>query len=289
LTHPVTHVKQSVRRHDGRGAHFALHNQFLGPNNTNDAASKAEAEIESVRYVGERRRFTFETYTRILREQFDTLNDLAERNGHAGIDAASQVRKLLSGIKTSKLDVIKSQILASPALRQDLDACINLYDDCMSHSLQSDPNFNISSLQFKGRKPDVDVDDLPGEPVEDRFYTPDEYAQLSAGQKSGLRAMREARGQKTKRERFGECGRGGDAKKETLDEKLAKQAKSIHEKMDKQFAAMNRQISSINGGGGEETKDGAGDGADAAGNDAGPNRGHPALTRQRGGLGRRRG
>ena len=250
-----TYLKPFQRRKDGRGAYYALYNQFLGPNNANNTASKAESKINALRYLGDRQRFTFETYTRLLKEQFHILNNLAARDGHAAIDAASQVRKLMNGIKTSKLDIIKSQILASPALQTNLDACINLYNDFMYQSLQSDPKFNISAVQ-KGRKAD---DDLPGKPVEDRYYTHKEFYALTPRQRTRLTAMRQAR------------GHPGKSKKRKIADQADKSSKGdsnkFAKKFDRKLAAISKQIAALKSDDAEDAKEKKQDSED----DGGPN------------------
>ena len=50
-------------------------------------------------------------------------------HGYAGIDNRSKVRHLVAGIKTTTLDSVKTRIMSDAVLRQDFDACVNLYKD----------------------------------------------------------------------------------------------------------------------------------------------------------------
>ena len=59
------------------------------------------------------------------------LSDLTA-HGYAGIDDRSKVRHLLKGIKSCKLDAVKTAILASSNLRSDFSGCVTLYKDYMT-------------------------------------------------------------------------------------------------------------------------------------------------------------
>ena len=109
------YIKAFRRTRNGRGAYEALWNHYLGPNNVENMANTAESKLESLTYYGEKRRFNFEKYTRIHKEQHEILAGLTEY-GYAGIDERSKVRHLNKGIKTNALDVPKGQIIATPRL-----------------------------------------------------------------------------------------------------------------------------------------------------------------------------
>ena len=47
--------------------------------------------------------------------------------GYAAIDEQSKVRHLLKGIRTDKLDTVKSTIMANAQYRSDFSACVNLF------------------------------------------------------------------------------------------------------------------------------------------------------------------
>jgi hypothetical protein len=63
---------------------------------------------------------------RIQTEQHSVLNGLKDY-GYAGIDESSKVHHLLKGIKTTKLDVFKTQVMASPSLRDEFAATLKIY------------------------------------------------------------------------------------------------------------------------------------------------------------------
>ena len=66
-------------------------------------------------------------------DQHAILTGLVE-HGYSGIDDRSKVRHLMVGISTKVLDPVKTQIMASATLRNDFDACVNLYKDFIEKS-----------------------------------------------------------------------------------------------------------------------------------------------------------
>lgn len=196
-----TYIKPAQRSQDGRRAFLALFNHYLGPNNVDNMASAAERKLETTAYNGEKKRWNFERYVRTQVDQHSILEGLVE-HGYAGIDERSKVRHLTNGIKTDKLDSVKTQIMASAALRVDFDACVNLFKDFIAQT-QSDSNatLNISSVsQSRGSKRPGGGNRGGGggttERVEDRYYSKAEYEKLTPGQKHALKLKREARGHK---------------------------------------------------------------------------------------------
>jgi hypothetical protein len=224
-----TYVKPFQRSRDGRGAFQALHTHYLGANHVNNMANVAESKLALAKYYGEKRRYNFESYISTLNEQFQILNNL-RRYGYAGIDEASKVRRLNSGIKTDKLDAPKAQIMSSRALQDSFDDSVGLYQDFIAQSRPQGDNteFNVSYLEGGGgdggqarggrgrgggryngrgggrggrggrggggrggghkRKHAGNGGD-----VQDRHYSPKEYAELSSDQKSQLKTLRTAR------------------------------------------------------------------------------------------------
>jgi hypothetical protein len=208
-----TYVKPFQRARDGRGAFLALHTHYLGANHVNNMASEAESKLAKAMYHGEKRRYNFESYISALNEQFQILNGL-KRYGYSGIDGASKVRRLNTGIKTDKLHAPKAQIMARRALQDNFEDAVGLYQDFISQSrTQNDnDNINVSGFEggggtgnggkgggnkynhkkgggYKGKRKHGGGGD-----IEDRHYSPAEYTQLSEGQKSKLKAIRASRG-----------------------------------------------------------------------------------------------
>jgi hypothetical protein len=187
-----TYVKPAQKTRDGRMAYLGLYQHFLGPNNVDNMATMAEDKLKSTVYNGEQRRWDFEKYINVHKSQHSIMEGLVE-HGYTGIDPRSKVRYLLDGIKTDKLDSVKTRIMSDATLRNDFDACVTLYQDFIKQTTKSKPaaTVNISELKTSagGTK-------RKSEAVEDRYYTKAEYDALSAEAKKELAAKRLKRGHK---------------------------------------------------------------------------------------------
>ena len=64
------------------------------------------------------------------------------------MDEGSKVRILNRGIQTDKLNNVKTQILANPALQNGFDAYVTLYKDFISQT-KSDGNDTLNISQVK--------------------------------------------------------------------------------------------------------------------------------------------
>ena len=189
-----TYCKPFMRARDGRGAFLALRNHFLGPNNVDNMATTAEKKLSNATYTSEKRRWNFEKFVTLHKDQHIILEGLVE-HGYAGIDERSKVRYLLEGIKTSELDVVKSHILATAALRTDFDACVTLFMDFINQCKadKSAKSATIAAIErAKGGHEAGNV--KPDMTVEDRYYKVNEYKQLSKAKRLGLKLLREKRG-----------------------------------------------------------------------------------------------
>ena len=98
-----TYVKPAQRTRDGRMAFLNLQQHFLGPNNVDNMATLAEDKLKSTVYNGEQRRWDFERYVNVHKQQHSIMEGLVE-HGYTGIDPQSKVRFLLDGIKSDKFD-----------------------------------------------------------------------------------------------------------------------------------------------------------------------------------------
>ena len=194
-----TYVKPHQRRRDGRGAFLALWNHYLGPNNIDNAATMAERRLEVTTYDGEKRRWNFERFVKTHKDQHTILDNLRE-HGYAGIDERSKVRHLLNGIKTDKLDSVKTRIMSDQVLRNRFDDCVTLFKDFISQSSSlRNPTLEISAFKTDthpepARVTKMGMPKRPAEStVEDRYYTKAEYQKLTANQKQALFEIRKGR------------------------------------------------------------------------------------------------
>ncbi|KAI2510102.1 hypothetical protein MHU86_4269 [Fragilaria crotonensis] len=210
-----TYVKPAQRTRDGRMAYLALYTHFLGPNNVDNMATLAEDKLKTTVYNGEQRRWDFEKYVNVHKQQHSIMEGLVE-HGYTGIDPRSKVRYLLDGIRTDKFDSVKTRIMSDATLRNDFDACVTLYQDFIKQTgskTKGNPNVNISEVKVHtgGKRKRSDE-------AEDRYYTKSEYDALSPAQKKDLAAKRLKRGHKpgakdSKTKRDKDVGKGkNDAK-----------------------------------------------------------------------------
>ena len=114
------HIKAHQQVCDGRGTYLSLKDFYLGPNMVNELASGAEVSTTKIRYTGETKRWTFDSYVAVHKAQNQILSDLVEHE-YQGMGEGTKVRHLTNGIKTDVLNVIKANILVSPVLQRDFN------------------------------------------------------------------------------------------------------------------------------------------------------------------------
>jgi hypothetical protein len=196
------YIKPALRTRNGRDAYMLLFDHFIGPNNVGNMVSEAENKLTSTLYNGEKKRFTWETYVSIHTEQHTVLNGLKDY-GYAGIDHSSKVRHLLNGIKTTELDVCKAQVMASPSLRDDFSATVELYSTFIKQVKAENPQLNVSEVSFArgkagknsyGKRHSIGISNVSNANVDDRFFEKHDYNALTPYQKNTLRLKRPKRG-----------------------------------------------------------------------------------------------
>jgi hypothetical protein len=120
------YINHDLSTRSGREAYMLLFDNFLGTNNMGNMASAEDIKLTVTLYNGEKNRLTWERYVWIHTEQHSVVNGLKDY-GYAGIDHSSKVCRLLKGIKTTEPDVCKTRVIASPSLRDEFAATIELY------------------------------------------------------------------------------------------------------------------------------------------------------------------
>jgi hypothetical protein len=68
--------------------------------------------------------------------------------GYASIDDSSKVLHLLKQIKMMEVDVCKTQVMASPTLRDDFAATVELYSTFIKQMKAENPQLNVSEVSF---------------------------------------------------------------------------------------------------------------------------------------------
>jgi hypothetical protein len=181
--------KPALRARNGRYAYMLLFDHFLGPNNVGNMASEAETKLTSTLYNSEKMIHT---------ERHSFLNGLKDY-GYAGIDDSSKVRHLLKGIKTTELDVCKAQVMASPSLRDDFSATVELYYTFITQLKAEHPQLNVSEVSFArgkagknsyGKRHSTGISNVSNANVDDRFFEKHEYNALTPDHNNTLRLKR---------------------------------------------------------------------------------------------------
>ena len=191
-----TYVQKAAKSRDGRKAFLALKDHYLGKNNVDNQATIAEGKLRDTTYNGEQRRWNFERYVRVHVDQHAILEGLTEY-GYAGIDPRSKVRYLLDGVKTNEYQHVKVQIMADSNLRSNFEGCVNLFQDFIKQQKpQREANISAVTITRPGKRSSEWDDTKPDMTVEDRYYTGEEYTNMSLAQKKGLDIKRSKRGHK---------------------------------------------------------------------------------------------
>jgi len=181
-----THIRAAAKTRNGRMAYFILVEQYLGGSFTQTMAGKAENTLKTLAYTGNSRRFDFERFASLHKDQHNILTDLTE-HGYKGIDEGTKVRHLLTGIQDPLLATVKTMILADKAYNRDFDASVNL---CKTFIAQAKPSgvgrnprsVGIAAFGLSDINPaDCDMN------VEVRHYSTAEYKALTPKQKLGLK------------------------------------------------------------------------------------------------------
>jgi hypothetical protein len=127
-------------------------------------------------------------------EQHSVLNGLKDY-GYAGIDDSSKVLHLLKGIKTTELDVFKAHVVASPSLRDDFAAIVELYSTFIKQLKAENPQLNVSEVSFVSgiagknsyvKRHSTGMSNVSNGAVDDRLFEKDEYNALTPDQKNTI-------------------------------------------------------------------------------------------------------
>jgi hypothetical protein len=158
--------------------------------------------------------------------------------GYAGIDDSSKVRHLLKGIKTTELYVCKIQVMASPSLRDDFSATVQLYSTFIKQMKAENTQLNVSEVSFAhgkasknsfGKRNSSGISNVSNAAVDDRFFEKHEYHALTPDKKNTLRIKRLKRG------RVGKVhnGNGKNSGKGPTIKYLARSIAALSTKIDK--------------------------------------------------------
>ena len=98
-------------------------------------------------------------------------------HSYAGIDEHLKVHYLLDGIKMDDLSMIKGQILAMAALRNDFDVCVPLFRDYLLHVKADKVTIAVVTTSTANHQGHENV--TPNMSVKAHYYKVPEYKCLS--------------------------------------------------------------------------------------------------------------
>jgi hypothetical protein len=235
------YIKPVLRTRNGRDGYMLLFDHFLGPNNVGNISSAADTKLTGTLYIIEKKRFTWDKYVRFQTEQHSVLNGLKDY-GYAGIDDSSKVRHLLKGIKTTELDVCKTQLTTSPSLRDDFGATVELYSTFIKHIKAENPQLNVYEVSFArrkagktsfGKRNSSGISNVSNAAVDDRFFEKHEYHALTPAKKNTLRLKSLKRGHVGKVHTGNGNGNGKKIGKRPTIKSLTRSIAALTTKIDK--------------------------------------------------------
>ena len=118
-TDAYPYIRRYERARNGRAAYFAIKGHYLGTTFTVTIRANAESIIANARFTGQSRNFTLE---RFLSQLQGAWNDLPEEE----VSDERKLSVLMRALQAPELAATKQTILATPALRGDYDAAVNL-------------------------------------------------------------------------------------------------------------------------------------------------------------------
>ena len=144
-------MKQAQRACDSCKGYGTFYTHYLGSNNVNNQASRAERKLRSTLYTCMKKRWSIEKYSWVHGKQHVLLDNLTA-HGHTRIDKCSKVHHLIEGIKMMEPDSLKTWILSDTEPQADCSQCVSLYTDCMAQfaSVKENATLNISQTAFGG-------------------------------------------------------------------------------------------------------------------------------------------
>lgn len=236
-------LKGHQRARNGRAAYLSLVQHNLGSSQWDKVLLKAE-EVQNVRvWNGRNGRFTLKRHVDMHR---DAYNDMVRANEHVAYQVPNErtrVSRLLRSVQAGHLASIaaaKTTIEATIAMRDDFEQAA---DFLILNAPANKNSGNTQRISAVSHDDDDDVD-LSNVKVDDRFYTPKEYNDLSSDQKHKLKLLREKRGGKSKgNKRKGKGSGKGNNEKGQYKKKFKKMQKE-NKTMQQRIAALETQLNS---------------------------------------------
>jgi hypothetical protein len=209
-------IKQFERTKDGRSAYLAFKRHYLGDSYGKRLRATADHTLNVTYFDGKSRSFTYERYVETLKSAFSDL----EASGET-VDEGRKVRIFLQGLVDSRLQVAKSQVLATASLGDTYDNAVNFISQFLDErrsyagTERGPQQRNVSSMttgrggqitgrgrggrdnrggrsggRGYGRGNNHNNNNNRNNDVTDRYYTPEEWRTLNPEQQQRVRDMR---------------------------------------------------------------------------------------------------
>lgn len=137
-------VSRFARTSDGREAYLAFKAHYLGQSYQERIRAIADSKIENAFFDGKNRNFTFENYCGLLNNAFTDIESTGEI-----VSVTRKIRCFLNGLHDPRLETAKSQVLATPTLRDSFEDTVNFVsqylDTRKSLTSTAGRNRNVSS------------------------------------------------------------------------------------------------------------------------------------------------
>lgn len=156
-------------------------------------------------------------------------------HGHHGLDDRSKVRHFRKGIKGPMFDPVSLAIDTDVTLQLDYDRVVQLYSGFIKKKFPNSGGgrgheANISEVKTAetGGTKELTLADLADVDVEDRYYTRQEYAKMSARERTKLYLLRKADGRTgPKKRKVGGSSKGGNGLDAKAQKKLKKLSRTV--------------------------------------------------------------
>ena len=125
---------------------MALCENYLGPNKVDQLSASLTCTLQNLEYHGDKKNWNFENYQAAHLDQHNIYVGL-EGHGYSGIYERAKVLYLIDGINNDKLEVVKTQVIESPALIQYLTSVHSLFSEYIKqYEGMNHPVRNISEV-----------------------------------------------------------------------------------------------------------------------------------------------
>jgi hypothetical protein len=194
-------VQSFQRTCDGRQAYLVIKTHYLGESYSARIRAQADNIIETAFYDGKSRTFTFERYCEVLKSAFTDIEATGEL-----VSETRKVRVLLHGIQDNRLSHAKSQVLATPMLKETFESALYFIAQFQEEKRSYDANksTNNRNVSAANRNSSYKQNKSPAKPkrnmqVTDRYYTYSEWINLTEDQQRQVRELKAKNKNKDKR------------------------------------------------------------------------------------------